>query len=592
MGGSQAHPAHGDEFRACDGSYKRQNSDGMVLIAPRDVSGIWLPELVLRIASFLPPNDVATSVRLVNKAAAAVLHDRTTVLAYQPVPPHAVVAKWGQPGATRGLTLRLRRRLLCLAAASGSVPYLDALLALLGLPLLADVFESAVASGQLEMCAYLRSRHCPWGPSVPEAAAAADMKSSLEWLRANRCPWSPRCASAALRAGHLQLAWWLMQLPPAGVDAAGLLEGAAYGCALPELQRLHADLGLDPRHCCLLAAAAGSPSTEWIAKAEWLSDRVCRHSTLACAEVLARPDWEARLGWLRRHGRELADAAGAAAATGNSVALRHLLANGALVLEEGAARAAAVAAARTGHINVLEVLAEVHEGEVTAPPVLAAAAEAERREALSWLLERALAGEEARPADEVMSAELFAAAAASGCVELLAELREAGGCAWDSAAWVGAASAGCEEALHWLADRGCPMPADGEPYVVAARNGDLSTLAALRDLGMPVGTHAFTRAVWTGVQGAEGADPPALEWLLAAGVPVDWRSAVWAAERRGDRGVCAWVCAQAAAAGGLGGMDGCPCEAEAAAEASLSVTITTGAAAALVGGMQAFTPCC
>ncbi|KXZ49591.1 hypothetical protein GPECTOR_20g447 [Gonium pectorale] len=87
--------------------------------------------------------------------------------------------------------------------------------------------------------------------------------------------------------------------------------------------------------------------------------------------------------------------------------------------------------------------------------------------------------------------ELFAAAASSGRVELMAWLRDHG-C---KRALVGAAESGCEEAVERLVARGCPMAetqgsryTQDSAYTTAARNhGDLAMLRCLMRLGVPWG---------------------------------------------------------------------------------------------------------
>ena len=82
-------------------------------------------ELAERIVAFLPGNETALVVRLLNRAAAR--HFRgpayTTVRMSQPVPPTEFARRWGVPGATRPLSLKLRRKLICLAASSGVVAW-------------------------------------------------------------------------------------------------------------------------------------------------------------------------------------------------------------------------------------------------------------------------------------------------------------------------------------------------------------------------------------------------------------------------------------------------------------------------------------
>ena len=63
------------------------------------------PDLLRRVASHVQPNEVAGSLRLTCKAAAQHLADFTTISCREgPVPAHALVWKWSQTEAVRGLT--------------------------------------------------------------------------------------------------------------------------------------------------------------------------------------------------------------------------------------------------------------------------------------------------------------------------------------------------------------------------------------------------------------------------------------------------------------------------------------------------------
>ncbi|KXZ44143.1 hypothetical protein GPECTOR_73g664 [Gonium pectorale] len=125
------------------------------------------PDMLARIASLLDRNEVATSLRRVNKAAAAQFSgpEHTTVHLSQPVPPSDFAAHWLAPGTTRGLTLKQRRQLPCLAAASGVVANLQVALQAVGCTLMTHkVFEAGAASGKLFSCQWLWQQGCPTGP--------------------------------------------------------------------------------------------------------------------------------------------------------------------------------------------------------------------------------------------------------------------------------------------------------------------------------------------------------------------------------------------------------------------------------------------
>eukprot|EP00198_Chlamydomonas_reinhardtii_P011826 XP_001701163.1 predicted protein [Chlamydomonas reinhardtii] len=93
-----------------------------------------------------------------------------TLTRVQTIPPSwpgsAFEAHWGRPEPWRSLSLRQRRRLLCLAASSGHAPSLDAALAQCGCVLKPEVLMSASAAGNLKGFVLK--------PEVLTAAAAAD----------------------------------------------------------------------------------------------------------------------------------------------------------------------------------------------------------------------------------------------------------------------------------------------------------------------------------------------------------------------------------------------------------------------------------
>ncbi len=108
----------------------------------------------------------------------------------------------------------------------------------------------------------------------------------------------------------------------------------------------------------------------------------------------------------------------------------------------------------------------------------------------------------------------------------------------------GAACSGCEALLDWLAEQPGFLDSPGNrPYTMAARNGDLGTLRALRRLGVPWGARdSLAQAVEV------GCTAPALRWLAEMGAPVgslaSMEEALEGLVRRGDcvqlrRGGCA-----------------------------------------------------
>ncbi len=97
---------------------------------------------------------------------------------------------------------------------------------------------------------------------------------------------------------------------------------------------------------------------------------------------------------------------------------------------------------------------------------------------------------------------------------------------------VAAAEGGCEALLEWLVEQhpGCLEGPWGMPaYVTPAKVGDRGTLAALRRLRVPWGAgDVVVQAV------REGAEAPALRWLVEQGAPVGGAGAMEAAVGRSE----------------------------------------------------------
>ncbi|KXZ49341.1 hypothetical protein GPECTOR_22g935 [Gonium pectorale] len=514
------------------------------------------PELVLRIAGFLPGNDVACGLRLVNKAAAELLSGplHATVRLSQPVPPPAFAHRWAAPDSARDLSYRQRLQLLCLTAASGVITNLQVALAAAGCLPTRQVLDAAAAAGQLEVCEWLLlTGGCRADNGTLESAAAAGQRRACEWLlAAGHAAVTVKAAAAAARGGHLGLLRWLAEADPWGLlrqqqplrrsQRLWVLVGAAEGCGLADLQALSrewqefepergreepaalaavagqqgpeaaaaaggaagpapvppADEAVLAVKVQLLAAAAGSLTPDWAAKVEWLEWLGCPRSALACEAAAARPDGAERIAWLRRRGHPAdATAALAAARAGNLAALQHLLAEGVPI----PAAAAAWQAAKAGALAVL-----------------------------AWLVETPGVGAVA------LDAAVFGAAAASGDVGVMAWLRERG-CSWagaGDATFARAAAGGSAVALEWLAARGCEMGRNGEALYQACARKDLATLGCLLRLGCPWGPPDGPGAVFvraSRLMARFGCGGPLLRWLLAAGCPADWRAAEAAVRR-------------------------------------------------------------
>ncbi|KXZ46057.1 hypothetical protein GPECTOR_47g332 [Gonium pectorale] len=482
------------------------------------------PDLTERIVHRLDRNEIVATFRLVNKAAASQFSgpEYTTIRLSQPVPPHVFSAHWLAPGATRGLTLEQRRKLLCLTAASGVLRNLEVATQGTGCSPNQDAFRAAVGAGQLLICKWLLrkgsydfSRIRTDDTRAFEAAAGSGHVHILEWLQESGPGYSFGAAPSAARSGHLTTVDWLVRQPRhmAGNNAQGPLQGplvaaTAAGCALAALQQRVAEGGWGLSETMYkteaLAAAAGSPTLDWGAKVEWLEAQGCPKSTEAAEEAAGMPNHSealARLSWLRGRGYPADEkAVKAAPRTGNVAALQYLLAE-AGVWPDGNGKAAE-AAAEGGHLAALQAL---HGAGWPAGRFFArlAAARGGHVHVLAWMLEAL--GAEAVPLDSI----LFAAATESGSVELLAWLRDRGCDYRDPIVLRGAACVCCEAALEFLVELGCPQEMAKECYLLALENNDLATLRCLRRLGLP------PRAFATRPEFSAARFPlPILRWLL------------------------------------------------------------------------------
>ncbi len=361
------------------------------------------PDVLRHIASHLHPAETACTLRLLNKntaAALGTLADRTLPLS-QPAPPAAFAHRWGSPGAMRPLTLQQRHRLLTLTAASGVVANLQVASQGFGLALehTPEALAAAAAGGHADACAWLLSKGCPMGPRVLAAAAGAgrvDMcvwaveragcsldgnvlaaaaeggsMELCEWLLTHKgCPWSTDAPVAAARGGHVAVVDWLVhqhvrQPSSRRLYVGRVLEGAAEGCDVSTLQRLHGQLveqqgeRLDGSSVDrVVEAAAASRTPDWREKVRWLLydkgyPRTALRAYVRVAEA-GQEDGEVaeRVELLLREGFPTAGAgaAGAVAGRGWGQALRLLLREGAPA-DWGTARVAA----EGGHLELLQV---------------------------------------------------------------------------------------------------------------------------------------------------------------------------------------------------------------------------------------------
>lgn len=127
-----------------------------------DPSRVWLPELVQRIATFLPRNAIPCILRLVDSATAAQFSGwkHRTIHLSEPVPHGLFAARWSPPRATRNLPLELRCRLVALTAASGVVENMPVALAAAGCLVQPALLGYAAAAGQVKVGTGCAARVC------------------------------------------------------------------------------------------------------------------------------------------------------------------------------------------------------------------------------------------------------------------------------------------------------------------------------------------------------------------------------------------------------------------------------------------------
>ncbi|GLC46220.1 hypothetical protein PLESTB_001536700 [Pleodorina starrii] len=510
-----------------------------------DGSSIWLPGIVACIAHHLPANEVASTVRLIDKTTSQQFAHHKTLRLSLPSPIHVFRERWGRPGAFHALSHKKRLQLLCLTAASGSVANLEVALVSAGYALRCELLEAAAAAGQLDMCKVLRARGCPWGGSL-SAAAKAGHRHVCEWMLASGYPFHWDVVYAAALGGQEDLMQWLLtELQGRPIDSVyllcwSLMKTVAEYLSLAALQRLWQQL-MEGHHGSnlqqmferldegdrgdILAAAAGSTTPDWQAKVEWLEGLGYPRMAWACKSALQAGNGDAavaRLQWLRGRGYPLDfKVANAAVRLGKLAALRFLVEQAGV--RPTGNRYDVADAARQGHLVVLQYL-HASGLPVNTRSVAEEAARAGHVPLVEWAVE------DLGVAPAHGAASLLDCAAASGNLELMTGLHVRGWPLGPSAIPNGAKS-GCEEVLEWLVERGCPLPLDGGAYLEAARNGDLAMLHYLHRLGCPWGPPGKLLAdcILNVVSVA------VLQCLLDLGCPeMDWNAAVELWEGRAE----------------------------------------------------------
>ncbi len=369
---------------------------------------------------------------------------------------------------------------------------------------------------------------CRLDRTTVAAAVQVGSLDTLRWLRDRGCPLGVEAVASALQHADLSVAQWL-------VDEAG--------CGLPP----------GSWNMLLMAAAQGS---EGVAKLRWLQERGCpqlRGDTLLLHVALL-----AALAGQVEVLQSLLPLFG----TWDVLRCEHLRP---MFLD---------AAVRSGQPAVLECLQNA-DLQYAANAYIQAAGTANMA-MIEWLarssavppstlrlsdLKKIIAGwPHIRVADSrglLQAVQLLAGAGysdwniansdAKRVVSVAAErgdlalvhylLRRMPGLRLDGYVLTAAAKGGCTALVKWLAAKhpGCrAIPRDTSPYVYAARNADLGTLAVLRRLGVRWGSgHVVVRAV------RKRCNMPGLRWLVEQGAPAGSRrdmerALIDAPERYGD----------------------------------------------------------
>ncbi|GLC39739.1 hypothetical protein PLESTB_001957600 [Pleodorina starrii] len=359
---------------------------------------VWHPDIVERVASFMSANEIACTLRLVNKAAADLFTTYRTIKLSLPVPSHALRQHFGTTVLMRSMTFGQRCKFVRLIVMSGDLPNLEFALEAAGVTLSATgwALEAAATAGHVEVCIWLRQRYCPWGTCL-DAAARAGHQAVCAWLLNNGCPWTVSAVTAAGQGGHAGLVDWLWEQRPdrdgdgSPHDALALLQGVVEGCDLAAVQRLasdtaaarellfhlqrgqplvHRDDEWEPLHPdlakgVLLSAVGRSPTPDWRTKVLWLELGQGWRSvevawTRPSGSYSQTDDALDRLLWLRSRGHRVSNdtLTAAAVAADDSEGLRKLVEEMRLPMRTDAA---CLMAAERGCLAALQYLVE-HRG--------------------------------------------------------------------------------------------------------------------------------------------------------------------------------------------------------------------------------------
>ncbi len=306
------------------------------------------------VIELLPANELPCNLRLVTKHAARSFNrqeQKTVNISTKNangivVPNHAIAARWGAPGAARGLTLKQRKTLLCYMAHNGcGFSHLTNLAEALGCKADIDVLTAAAGAGHTRLCEQLLKAlrlsaeerafssgavaAAAWGGHLetvqrlvgaglsftawdgcidhdPMAAAAVGGHRRIcEWLlgRGWESDW---CADTLAQGGHWDAAQYVTRLT--GKQLKDLqVSQVAYGCSLEAVKAVCAGA---PAGANSGDGSSRTGPTAHQQQQRQACARVQQHDKhdqallLHCAAASPTPDWQAKVEWLLEQGVE------------------------------------------------------------------------------------------------------------------------------------------------------------------------------------------------------------------------------------------------------------------------------------------------
>ncbi|KAG2427431.1 hypothetical protein HXX76_012367 [Chlamydomonas incerta] len=290
--------------------------------------------LIRSIASFLPAAEVAISLKLLDKEAAAALRDFRGMAIARPPPGWMLKAvggmdylsrarpaaskwfclakpglslrlvtelEWSRPAFWRRLNLRQRRQLLCAAASSGDRDALCAALQHGGCSLTSPVLAAAAAAGNCDICRFLAFQQgCPWEACISWAAAGHGQLETFLWAVDMEKRAMDAVTMAATVTAQMAAAWVAMAARLAAAGGVGGVTQPArlkaglqqprrpvviwyWRARLPQLAARGVSIRAreDARAAVRAAAGAGWPEV-----LRHLLDMVCPQLQLAAADVV------------------------------------------------------------------------------------------------------------------------------------------------------------------------------------------------------------------------------------------------------------------------------------------------------------------